>query len=432
MTSFASANMYQTLDNTTTDDESANLLTPPELPVDLPTSVFPVEDVAINAPELLDVDEPPIDLGDLLGVDTPPIDLGVDGPRIDLGDGNAISTALRRLDEKWTTILMTYNADLEEKHAYDVEQRRYNEENCDEQRRWDRDEQCLINADLRTVKRLDFEALLVSSKDVFATEMKATFDGFRSELSTWKISINDSMTRNTTTLQAEITAAIDTPAATSLKATVDGLMDTVPTFMQEMRATVSALSDTVKSLEDRVIRSQGQFTKTTLPSLRWRLDILEGCAPQVPQVLVEEPPPAHPPESTSVTPTPRVPAERVHHPAPQSNLASPGLNTGNPGPNAPMAGTPDPLITSRAAYAALRARMSHEAAGETIGHTDGTRLSCGATHEPDNHSPTAPSTRATSGWHVTPHPSTPLPTLQSVPTTNHSRISLSWWSRYRR
>jgi hypothetical protein len=221
MTSFASANAYQTLDNATTDDESANLLTAPDLPVDLPTSVFLVEDVALNAPELLNVNNPPIDLG-------------VDGPRINLGAGNTISTALRRLDEKWTTILTTYNADLEEKHAYDVEQRRYDEENRDDQRRRDRDEQRLINAELRTVKRLDFEALLASSKDAFATEMKATFDGFRSELSTWKTSINDSMATNTTTLQAELKAAIDTPAATSLKATVDGLMDTVPTFMQEM------------------------------------------------------------------------------------------------------------------------------------------------------------------------------------------------------
>jgi len=82
-----------------------------------------------------------------------------------------------------------------------------------------------------------------------------------------------------------------------------------------------------------------------------------------------------------------------------------------------MAGTPDPLINSRATYVAFRARMSHEAAGETIGHheaagetighTDGTRLSCGATHEPDNRSPTASSTRATSGRHVTPHPTNP-------------------------
>jgi len=83
MTSFASENAYQTLDNTTTDNESATLLTAPELPA--------VEDVAVN---VLDVDEPPIDLGELLGVDDPPIDLGMDGPHIDLRDGNAISTAL--------------------------------------------------------------------------------------------------------------------------------------------------------------------------------------------------------------------------------------------------------------------------------------------------------------------------------------------------
>jgi hypothetical protein len=40
MTSFASENAYQTLDNATTDDESATLLTAPELPA--------VEDVAVN------------------------------------------------------------------------------------------------------------------------------------------------------------------------------------------------------------------------------------------------------------------------------------------------------------------------------------------------------------------------------------------------
>ena len=233
------------------------------------------------------------------------------------------------------------------------------------------------------------------------------------------------MTRNTTTLQAEVKAAIDTPAAISLKATVDGLMDTVPTFMQEMRATVSALSENVKSLDDRVIRSHGHFTKTILPSLSSRLDNLEERATRVPTVLAEEPPPSLPPEPTvappplalpvvlpsdppddSVTPTPRVPAGRVHHLAPPPNLASPGF-MGNSGTNAHMAGTPDPLINSRIAFAALRARMSHEAAGETTGHTDGTRQSCGATHETDDHNPPAPSTHTTSGRHVTPHPPTP-------------------------
>jgi hypothetical protein len=96
----------------------------------------------------------------------------MDGPRIDLGDGNAISTALQRLDEKWTTILTTYNADLDEKHAFDVEQRRYDEENRDDQRRRDREEQRLINAELRTMKRMDLKAFLASSKDAFATEIE--------------------------------------------------------------------------------------------------------------------------------------------------------------------------------------------------------------------------------------------------------------------
>jgi len=53
---------------------------------------------------------------------------------------------------------MTYNADLEEKHDFDVEQHRYDEENRDEQRRRDREEQRLIIAELRTMKRMDLEA----------------------------------------------------------------------------------------------------------------------------------------------------------------------------------------------------------------------------------------------------------------------------------
>jgi hypothetical protein len=106
MTSFASANTYHTLDNATTDDESATLLTATELPVDLPTMVFPVEDVDRTASELLDVGGPPIDPGDT--------------------DGNAIASAFQRLDGKWTTILTTYNVELEEKRSHDDEQRRHN------------------------------------------------------------------------------------------------------------------------------------------------------------------------------------------------------------------------------------------------------------------------------------------------------------------
>ena len=156
-------------------------------------------------------------------------------------------------------------------------------------------------------KKLDFDALLASSKDAFTAEMKDTFDGFRLELSTWKTSINDSMTRNTTTLQAEMKAAIDTPAAISLKATVDGMMDTVPTFMQEIRANVTAISATVKTLDEKIIRSHGHFTKTTLPSLSSRLDILEAHATSIPASIAEEPPPSLRPESNAAPPPAALP-----------------------------------------------------------------------------------------------------------------------------
>ena len=234
-------------------------------------------------------------------------------------------------------------------------------------------------------------------------------------------------------------AAIDTPAAISLKATVDGMMDTVPTFMQEIRATVTAISATVKTLDEKIIQLHGHFTKTTLPSLSSRLDILEARATSVPATIVEEPPlsllpesnaapppaalpvvlPSDPPDDTVIL-TPWVPdrvpdmfaAERVHHIAPphislQSHLASPGLTTGNSGNNAPMAEPPDTMANSRVAFAALQARMSHEAASETIGHTDGAKLSHAAANGATNHSPPAPSAHATSGRHVTPNHSTP-------------------------
>jgi len=284
-------------------------------------------------------------------------------------------------------------------------QRHCDKEKRDEQRRRDRKEQHRINAELRMAKKLDIEALLASLKDAFTAEMKDTFDGLRSDLLTWKTSINDSMTRNTTTLQVEMKAAIDTSATISLKATVNGMMDTVPS----------------------------------------RLDILEARTASIPAAIAEEPPPSLPPESNAVPPpaalsvvlssdpledmviltpwvplTPRVPdrvpdmfaAECVHQIAPphislQSNLASPGLTTGNSGNNAPMAKPPDTMANSQVAFAALRARMSQEAAGETIGHTDGTRLSHAAANGATNHSPLAPSAHATSGRHVTPTHYTP-------------------------
>ncbi len=88
MTPFASVNTYHTLDNTTTDDKSTDLLTAPELPAYLPTMVFPVEDVDLTASGPLDVGGSPVDPGDSNAV-----------------LWTAITTALRRLYDKWTTIL---------------------------------------------------------------------------------------------------------------------------------------------------------------------------------------------------------------------------------------------------------------------------------------------------------------------------------------
>ena len=85
------------------------------------------------------------------------------------------------MDDKWTTILRNYNDAQEEQRSQDDVQHHCNEEKHDEQRRRDCKEQHRINAALRMAKKLDFEALLASSKDAFTTEMKDTFDGFRSD-----------------------------------------------------------------------------------------------------------------------------------------------------------------------------------------------------------------------------------------------------------
>ena len=84
--------------------------------------------------------------------------------------GDVLTCALQRLDDKWTTILMTYNDAQDAQCCRD-----------DEQRRLDREEQHRINAELRMPKTLEFDAFLASSKDAFTVEMKDTFAGFRSE-----------------------------------------------------------------------------------------------------------------------------------------------------------------------------------------------------------------------------------------------------------
>ncbi len=81
ITSFASANTYQTLDTTTTDNELADLLTAPEIPMDLTATVFPVEYVDLTAPEF------PVD--DVGGDKAPP---PVDPGDTDVALGNALMT----------------------------------------------------------------------------------------------------------------------------------------------------------------------------------------------------------------------------------------------------------------------------------------------------------------------------------------------------
>jgi hypothetical protein len=83
MTSFTSANTYQTLDIATTDDKSANLLTAPEIPMDPTARVFAVEAVDLTAPEF-----PVYDVyGDMTHIH-------VDPGNTDVALGNALTNAL--------------------------------------------------------------------------------------------------------------------------------------------------------------------------------------------------------------------------------------------------------------------------------------------------------------------------------------------------
>jgi hypothetical protein len=165
MTSFASANMYQTLDIATTDDKLADLLTAPEIPMDPTATVFPMEAVDLAAPEF------PVDdvYGNKAHTHVNPRDT-------DVALGNALTNVLQRLDDKCSTILKNYNNAQEKQHSQDDAQRPCDKEQRDEQRRQDRGEQHRINTELRMAKKLDFEAILASLKDAFTAEMKDTFN----------------------------------------------------------------------------------------------------------------------------------------------------------------------------------------------------------------------------------------------------------------
>ena len=103
--------MYQALDTATTDDESTDLLSAPdlheespdllstpEIPVDLTPPVLHVADVDLTAPKFI-VD---VAVGNAA---SPPV-----APEASDGTlGVVLTCALQRLDDKWTTILTTYN-----------------------------------------------------------------------------------------------------------------------------------------------------------------------------------------------------------------------------------------------------------------------------------------------------------------------------------
>jgi hypothetical protein len=147
-------NTYQALDNATTDDKSTDLLSAPELheespdllsvpeiPVDHTPPVFQVADVDLTAPEYI-VD---VVIGNAAAA-TPPV-----APKdSDVALGDVLACALQRLDDKWTTILMTYNDAQDAQRCQD-----------NEQRRLDREEQHRINVELRISKKLEFAAFLV-------------------------------------------------------------------------------------------------------------------------------------------------------------------------------------------------------------------------------------------------------------------------------
>lgn len=223
-------NTYQALDTATTDhestdllsapdlhEESPDLLSTPEIPVDLTPPVLHVADLDLTAPKFI---------MDVAIGDAAPPPVAPEASDATLGD--VLTCALQRLDDKWTTILTTYNDAQDTQRCLD-----------DEQRRLDREEQHRINAELRMSKKLEFDAFLASSKDAFTVEMKDTFAGFRLEFSTWKNSI--------------------TPAAISLQATVAGTK-----FMEEVRENVTALSDEIRAISWRFRRLSNPWTKRSL------------------------------------------------------------------------------------------------------------------------------------------------------------------------
>jgi len=285
---------------------------------------------------------------------------------------------------------------------------------------------------------MEFDAFLASSKEAFAFEMKETLAGFRSELLSWTTSTVAEVRVNVTMLSEEITALSETVKSLDEKVS----RETVTTISEELRGDITTLSATVQTLDDKVNRAHaGHVTETALTSLSSRLDILEQCATGVPINVARVPPPPLPPEPNAAPPPaalpvvlpsdppdettplhPRVPAvaARAHLPVqPRPHMASPVSLFRHTGRTADQ--PEDPVANSRVAFAALRARMSQEAADGTIGHANSARP---PTRNPSP-IPMSPTPTATSRRTVTPnHPQFPSAGLLGNNTVQYRQSTI--------
>ena len=104
-TSFASVNTYQALDTVSTDNESTDLLLAPDLHEESPNLLSPPEiPVDLTPPPVLHTPKFIVDVA--IGDAAPP---PVTPEASDATLGDILMCALQRLDDKWTTILTTYN-----------------------------------------------------------------------------------------------------------------------------------------------------------------------------------------------------------------------------------------------------------------------------------------------------------------------------------
>ena len=104
-TPFASVNTYQALDTAATDNESTDFLSAPDLHEESPDLLSTPEiSVDLTPPPVLHAPKFIVDVA--IGDAAPP---PVTPEASDATLGDILMCALQRLDDKWTTILTTYN-----------------------------------------------------------------------------------------------------------------------------------------------------------------------------------------------------------------------------------------------------------------------------------------------------------------------------------